>query len=252
VNGHLNHRTLTAELESRLRGEILAGNLRPGERLRVGEVARRYHVSATPVREALQRLAEQGLVTIDPQVGARISPISIDDVRDLYYMRSVLEPEALRRSIERGDADWVNRVTREWDQFKRLSERIFQLRDLSPDEEVEATIQLIAGHRALHLTLAGACGSSWALRFLETLYAHSSRYQPTVMRDPDLAKGWIAEHQDIVDAALRRNGELAAAMTRHQLALASEAVERSLGPLLVEEPKPVVSNRTERTNSASS
>ena len=233
----LGHRTLAAELETRLRGEILAGNLKPGERLRVGEVARRYQVSATPVREALQRLAEQGLVTIDPQIGARITPVSIDDVRDLYYMRSVLEPEIVRRSIERGDSQWVQRVTAEWEQFKRLSERIFQLGELSRQEEVEATIELIAGHRALHLTLAGACGSVWSLRFLETLYAHSSRYQPTVMRDPELARGWLSEHQDIVDAALRRNGELAAAMTRHQLALASEAIERSVGERVQEHSK---------------
>ncbi len=81
--------TLTTQLEDALRLDIIEGVLAPGQRLRSAELTDRYQVSATPLREALQRLAAQNLVEIDPRFGATVAPISRSDLHDTYWLREV-------------------------------------------------------------------------------------------------------------------------------------------------------------------
>ena len=102
--------TRNEEVSARLRADILTGRLLPGSRLRSAELVERYDCSTGVVREALTRLAEQGLVEAEPQHGFRVITLSVDDLHDLTVARCELEGLVLRMSIEHGDLAWESRV----------------------------------------------------------------------------------------------------------------------------------------------
>jgi DNA-binding GntR family transcriptional regulator len=89
-----------------LRGAIMRCELRPGQRLVIDELARQLEVSAIPVREALQVLQSEGLVSTVPHVGATVSPISPESIDEVFTIMESLELVATRRASERlGEAD---------------------------------------------------------------------------------------------------------------------------------------------------
>src|SRR4051794_20094392 len=92
-------------VEERLRAAILRGELEPGQRLHANDLAERWAVSATPLREAFQRLAGDGLVEVLPQRGARVSRLSVQEAANIYELRLLLEPVALRQSLDASDDD---------------------------------------------------------------------------------------------------------------------------------------------------
>src|ERR1700754_4253911 len=89
---------------------ILEGELQPGERLRAEALAQRFGTSRTPVREALLQLEAQGLVDVEPNRGAVVRAFDADDLRDLYEVRALLEPQAAARAATRISADDIERL----------------------------------------------------------------------------------------------------------------------------------------------
>src|ERR1700754_1928222 len=94
--------TRGGEVYDVLRSELLNGVLCPGTKLRMVELADRFSVSQSVVREALTRLAEQGLVVATPQRGFRVRQLSVEDIAGLTESRVAVESIALRLAIERG------------------------------------------------------------------------------------------------------------------------------------------------------
>src|ERR1700757_4858696 len=93
-----------------LRAELLSGVLTPGVKLRMVELASRFEVSQSVIREALTRLAEQGLVVATPQRGFRVRELSVEDIAGLTESRVEIESVALRLAIERGDVQWETQI----------------------------------------------------------------------------------------------------------------------------------------------
>ena len=105
-------RSLTSALHERLRADILAARLLPAQKLHIAGLAKQFSVSLAAVREALSRLVADGLVQASDQRGFRVSPVSPADLRDVTQTRIDIEGLALRRSIERGDQEWLSSVER--------------------------------------------------------------------------------------------------------------------------------------------
>jgi len=97
----LERATTTEVAADILREMILSAELRGGEPLRQDLLAKRLGISRTPLREALNRLATEGLVRMDPHRGAVVSRPSADELREIYEVRLVLETEAARRAAKR-------------------------------------------------------------------------------------------------------------------------------------------------------
>ena len=102
--------TRTEQVYSSIRADILSGRLEPGARLPFADLTDRYGASMGALREALQRLAEQGLVVNEPQQGFRVQALSVDDLRDLTAARCEIEGLALRYSIAHGDLAWESGI----------------------------------------------------------------------------------------------------------------------------------------------
>ncbi|WP_145135745.1 GntR family transcriptional regulator [Roseomonas gilardii] len=93
--------SLTRQAMDRLRGEIIDCRLRPGETLAEGSTAQRLGLGKAPIRAALARLAEEGLVEAVPRRGWVVSLVTIRDIHEVFDLRLLLEPEAARRAAGR-------------------------------------------------------------------------------------------------------------------------------------------------------
>jgi DNA-binding GntR family transcriptional regulator len=97
----------TPDIQQKLRDDIISGALPFGSRLRIDELACRYGVSHMPIREALRELHGEGLVVIEPNRGARVRPVHIGFVEDLFDIRSAVETMLARRACERRTEDHI-------------------------------------------------------------------------------------------------------------------------------------------------
>ena len=84
-----------------LRRSIIMGHRKPGSRLNVKDIAKRYNTSVTPIRDALQRLSHEGLVTIKPRSGYYVTALTLKQLRDLLDMRRILETAAIEKAVLR-------------------------------------------------------------------------------------------------------------------------------------------------------
>ena len=100
LSDHARPKTAHEYARQAVRRLILGGQLTGGTRLLQTELARRLQVSTTPVREALRDLAAEGLVFFDPHRGAIVRSLDLDEVREIYELRMLLEPVMVRRVID--------------------------------------------------------------------------------------------------------------------------------------------------------
>jgi len=99
ITDSIPRQSLTSAVADKLREHIIRGEIPEGAQLRQDAIATQYEVSRIPVREALRQLDAEGLITIIPNRGAIIPPLSPEDVEELFSIRALLEPEVLKLSI---------------------------------------------------------------------------------------------------------------------------------------------------------
>ncbi len=188
--------TLESAVRRQLRQEIITGALEPSQKLRVAELSSRYNAAGTTVREALSRLVSEGLVTREENRGFRVAPASLADLSDLTRTRQILEREAFRLSMERGDANWEAEIV---GQFHRLS-----VVTPGPANFLEWEVP----HRAFHHALLSACGNGMLLNLTDHLYDLGQRYRAIMLDfDPRGGRHLISEHRALKDVALARNAD---------------------------------------------
>ncbi|MFG3248816.1 GntR family transcriptional regulator [Streptomyces sp. NPDC048187] len=208
-------------VHAQIREDIFQGVLRPGQRLRLVELAQRFSVSQSVVREALTRLAEQGLVHAAPQQGFSVVTVSLDDLNDLTEARIELETLVLRRAIERGDIKWEAAVV-------AAHHHLAGLDAVRPDGTLDG--DWFSVHEHFHQTLLEACGNArllaaaLSLRDAATLYRRWSR---PVGHDVD--RDVAGEHRQIVDAVLSRDADAAADLLARHIDRTSEALRTVIG-----------------------
>ena len=185
-----------------LRADLLACRIMPGSRLKIHELCERFSVSLGAIREALSRLSAEGLVTAEPQRGFRATPVSAADLKDLTAARIELDRVCLRRAIELGTIDWEARLVAAHHRLARTPERVVDDPARSSEDWAEA-------HRAFHLALIDGCANSWLIHLHTQLYAQSERYRRLSVPFAGGKRNVDKEHQQIVEAALKRDAETA-------------------------------------------
>jgi DNA-binding GntR family transcriptional regulator len=210
------HRTLAEKAFAALHQGILTGALVPGQRLLIEELAEQLEMSPMPIREALRRLDSVGLVEHVPHRGARVTELSIDDLREVYEARLGLEPLAVRHAAERfGDED--ARVA-----TAALAQHVEAYRR-------NDTGQAWAAHTEFHFALYRAAGSRWLLRLITPLWESSERYRIASLPVQRNLAERQSEHERMLDACVRRDPELAARETHNHLALTANLLARAMG-----------------------
>ncbi len=208
----------------RLRGEILHGELMPGERLRAADLHTRFQLGLTPIREALMRLASENLVEVETNRGSRVRETSRRELSDIMHSRRAIERLCMEEAIAAGDANWEADILAAMHLLSRAPT------PLSPQDR-ETARAWEESHRRFHFSLISACTSQWLLRFWNTLADHSERYRKMRLLHLQEISGTRdvnAEHADIMDAVLARDIARATALIDAHLQATESAVARLL------------------------
>jgi DNA-binding GntR family transcriptional regulator len=192
-----------------LRSDIVLGVLRPLDAIRENEIAERLAVSRTPVREALLRLANLGLVDIFPQSGTRVAPIRLEKVGAAQLIREAVEVEVARRASEAASDDDFSALQHLIEDQVIAANRNDLRRLFELDEEF---------HRAIHR----AAGLVSVADELEDVKVHLNRLRFISVNWPRGADKITSEHEAILAALHARDKARAAeAMTAHLRAVLS-------------------------------
>jgi DNA-binding GntR family transcriptional regulator len=194
----------------RLRSDILACRLRPGARLKINDLCAAQGVSLGAVREALSRLAAEGLVVSEAQKRFQVAPISVADLEDLTQVRIEIETSCLRRAIAARRLDWETGLVAAFHRLSRTPER-------TPGDEKRLNEDWAQAHADYHLALVAACESTWLLRVRTMLYAQSERYRRLSAPVTDGSRNVNAEHRGIMEAALAGDADKACTLLAEHL-----------------------------------
>ncbi|WP_051661237.1 FCD domain-containing protein [Bosea sp. 117] len=190
-------RSRTSETYARIHGDVVSGKLKPGVKLKIEQLREEYDVGATPVREALSFLAADGLVVREDQKGFRVAEVSADEFEDLLAVRCMIEERALRLAISRGGRKWEEGIV--------LAR--FRLSGVGRIEGNEAEWE--RHHRAFHMSLLAACGSSLLLRLSKQFYDENNRYRHLSRLNHATTRDVRGEHEEIAEAVLARDTDRA-------------------------------------------
>lgn len=214
--------TLASQAYQRLRRDIIDAKHAPGGKLRIQELCKRYDVGPSPIREALNRLSRDGLVTQSDHKGFSITPLSAEHLDELTKTRCWLTELALRQSIANGDQAWEESVVLAYHRLSRIPRHIAgaDSTEYNPDWE--------KAHRAFHSTLIAACGSRWLTAFCEQLFDAADCYRH-LSRVSSMKRGLRRdEHQEMVDAIVARDAEAAVKLLHKHFTRTAELVRERL------------------------
>lgn len=214
--------TLAEKAYDALRRDIVAGSLKPGAPLRMAQLSDRYEMGFSPLREALNRLQAERLVTSVALKGFSVAPLSMAEMWDATNTRILIEARALRLSIEQGGDEWEAGIV------GSLHALLLQAaRGTASEEEALA---LETRHHAFHKALLVACGSGWLMEFFQRLYVESERYRHPMLapRPGEPVRDVQGEHEALAKAALARDADLAAALLADHYRRTAQRVERMM------------------------
>lgn len=203
-----NAETLAVDVWTKVRREVLDGELAPGEKLKLADLARRFEVSNGVVREAMTRLVEQGLVVSLPNRGFEVVTVSTRQLQDLTEFRITVEQLALRWAMERGGLDWESDVVAAHHRLLATPRRV----EGNPEVTAEGWSK---AHREFHQALVQACGFSDLLDQCSRLFDSAELYRRWSAPASRGKRDVDAEHEELMRAVLARDTSRALASLRN-------------------------------------
>lgn len=189
----------------RIRADILGGRLAPGARLPFAELVERYQCSVGAIREALQRLAEQGLVVTEWQQGFRVVDVSAEDLVDLTDARCEFEVVALRYAMSHGDVTWESVAI-------AAHHRLARTPMYEDDAPMRFTEEWVDAHNNYHSALMAGCTNRRILAVANNLRDSAELYRRWSGPVYDKSRDIAGEHRAILDAVVNRDTDLAAGL----------------------------------------
>lgn len=211
-------RLLRETVYEQLRADVISCKLAPGTEIREGELAARFDMSKSPVRDALMRLEREGLVITLPRQGYRVAPVSLNDVLDMFHLRAALERACVERIVLRAsDAD-----LKSLDAFRRF-------------RPAQWHGGFIAFNRAFHRRIAELGGNARMRDQLHDLIDQLERavqvsVASTRQGDP---QPLVDEHAAIIDALQARDRKLAQRLAEQHIADAGKRVHKAITQSLI-------------------
>ena len=192
-------RTRAEQAFDALHTAIVNGDIAPGERLRIESLASMLGMSHLPIREAIRQLESVGLVAHVPHRGASVAAISLDDLRQLYEARLLVEPAIIARAAPAFTGEDSAAATAA---LARQTEA----------ERERAMAEIWAAHTDFHFALYRASKATWLLRLAEPLWNSSQRYRMTIapLSSQRRRREAQREHKELLAACARGDSEGAA------------------------------------------
>ena len=182
----------------RIRGDIIAGTLPPGRKLKLDTLKAQYGASVSTLREILNRLASESLVVAEGQRGFEVAPASAANLLEVADLRLLLESHAIRLSLASGDLDWEGRVVAAHHKLSVIEAQLLR-------GEIERTAQWVRYDFTFHNALISACGSQTLLALHASVFDRFIRYHMLAasFRGTDV----MSDHKALFEFAMERNGD---------------------------------------------
>jgi len=185
-----------------LRHDVLSLAFLPGAKLKVEHLQQSYGLSSSPIREALNRLTEEGLVRADERKGFRVAMVSDEDLQDITSMRLLIDLPTLDQSMRSGDDEWESCVIASFHLLEKLESRL-------PEGPVVLNADWSALHRSFHRAMMSACPSERMVLTSSSLFDQAERYRHISARYRTVIKRKSEEHKVLMRAVLKRDIETA-------------------------------------------
>lgn len=197
-------RSLEEYVYGKLEEDILTGVYRRGEPLTELAISSRFNISRTPVRSAIHRLSEEGLVKLLPNKGAIVTGISKDDIIDIYKIRMRLDGLAAAMAAEKMTDEDIKKLR----EAVELSEFYTKKRDVEHQKELDTEF---------HAMIYNASGSRMLSSILFELHKKARLYRKISLAVDVRAEKSIAEHKDILEAIEKRDAAAAEKLTQNHV-----------------------------------
>lgn len=195
----------------KLREMIVNGELPAGQRINEVNLAHQLGVSRTPLREALNRLASEGALSRVPRIGYSVTPLTLEEFRQVYAIRPILDPEALRLAGLPDHETLRN--------LERINTRMVRASD------AESVIQL---DDEFHSALIEACPNTVLLDLIRQIIGRTHRYEIALMRENKNVSVANEGHKEILAALQRSDLEAACSALRKNLQTGYEPIAKWL------------------------
>jgi DNA-binding GntR family transcriptional regulator len=212
---------LSEQAFTRLRRDVLFGEFEPGAKLKIDELQSSYGFSSSPLREALNRLSQEGLVKADERRGFRVAGISRNDLADITHMRLLLDVQALRASMQHGDDAWEAAIVAAAHRLEKVESQLGDGPAVLDDEWSRL-------HRDFHLCLLAACPSERQLAMCTSLFDQAERYRRFSARQRVIARNKHKEHRRLMDAVLKRDVDTACMLLAEHIHGTQRNIEAAL------------------------
>ncbi len=200
-----------------LRSDLIAGDFKPNDKLKIGDLSKHVGASQSVVREVLSRLVSEGLVVAEPQRGFRIAPLEVSELHHLTRARSEIENLCLSDAIRNGDVPWESGIVSALHSVNRMT-------DLHSKDRGKVSEEWLMAHATFHRALVSACQNPWYLKIRETLYMHSERYRALALRFTGGTRDLNREHSDIAQAVIARDTKRACKLMTAHIELTTESL----------------------------
>lgn len=187
-----------------LRQAILRGKLKPGERLMEIQLANKLGVSRTPVREALHKLEQEGLVLTTPRKGAEVADISAKSLQDVLEVRQALEALAIQLACDK--------MTEE--QIRELEQAAQNFRDILDSDDVT---QIAEADVAFHDVIAIATDNQRLIQLLNNLREQMYRFRVEHLKNKAYHPQLLEEHKEMIEYIRERRKDEATKVIRQHV-----------------------------------
>jgi DNA-binding GntR family transcriptional regulator len=203
-----------------IRKQLVEFKLRPEARINEVQLARSLGVSRTPIREALNRLASEGFVSLTPNRGFFVRSLSTEGMIDLYEIRSIIECAAFRLMCERASDEQIGRLRAYWDAI------VEDYQDHAPDV-------ILAEDEGFHLLIAELSGNPELVSHLAAINARIRFIRRIHIEHRTHDKRQIGFHSAIVEAALKRDVAKGVEFLRDHIEMSVSATQEALKDVLL-------------------
>jgi DNA-binding GntR family transcriptional regulator len=211
----ISRQSLHGQVAERLRDMVVHGELVPGEKVPVAALSQTLGVSLTPVREALKVLAEEGLVELSLNRGARVIPYTVEEAEALFEVIAGLESLAAELAVKRmSDGD-----------LSHLEEMHAQMTSCFKKKERDNYFEL---NNEIHKIIVKYSYNNILINTHEKLIVRANRGRYIALIDPERWREAMAEHESVMEAFRKRDTEVAGRIWREHLLKSGQAVQNAL------------------------
>jgi GntR family carbon starvation induced transcriptional regulator len=218
--------TLAEKVFLRLRHDLKANRFKPNERLRFDRMREIYETGTAPLREALSRLSESGLVVQIGQKGFRAAPATMEDLRHVVETRRFLEVRAAQDSVLHGSEEWEAALVATFHRFAKVSRG-------KPATAAERAVWE-ERHTEFHRALIAGCPNRWIRHLWSIVFDQAERYRRSAIEVGHWSESEYDDHKQLLDAAVARDVERLCELLSRHIGVSADRLVAHLGPSLAQ------------------